>query len=90
MDKSTATVIGVAVALAVWVAWALGSDTRHNHGFWTAILLPLAPLLMLIGLLAFTLIRAVSFIVFLALGRRGDHAEFMRRLRVKTGVLMFF
>ena len=90
MDQTAATtgVIGAVVAALLWLAWACFSDTRHNHGFWVALLMPLVLILMPVVWMIFVLIKGSSFVVFVALGRRGDHEEFMRRLRIRSGILM--
>lgn len=89
MDERTRAILtGLAVA-AAWLAWALASDTRRHHGFLVALGLPLALLLLPVTWLAFVLFGRGSWLVFTALGRRGEHAAFMRRVRVRCGFLLF-
>lgn len=84
------TIVGAIAAVAAWLAWALFSETRHNHGFWVALLLPLVLILSPLILLVFLLVNYISLIAFIAIGRRAEHGEFMRRLRVRSGLFLLF
>jgi di/tricarboxylate transporter len=90
MSETTAIMVGAAVAGALWLAWALFSDTRRNHGFWVAFLLPLAPVIFPLLWLIYIVIKYPSYLAFVALGRREEHEEFMREVRRRSGVFLLF
>jgi hypothetical protein len=46
VTETTATLLGAVVAAVAWWAWAFFSETRHQHGFWVALLMPLAPVII--------------------------------------------
>jgi hypothetical protein len=88
MTETTTIVMGAAIAVVLWLAWAFFSDTRRNHGFWVAFLLPLAPVIIPLLWLTYVLIKYPSYLVFVALGRRGEHEEFMRKVKTRSGVFL--
>jgi hypothetical protein len=77
-------------AVMLWLCWALFSETRHNHGFWVALLLPLSPVIIPLLWLIYLLVKYSTWLVFLLRGRRAEHQEFMRKFRVWYGVFMLF
>ena len=83
------SIAGAVVAAVLWLLWACFSDTRRNHGFWVAFLMPPVLILMPAVWVIFILVKYTSYLVFVALGRRGEHEEFMRKLRIRSGVFMF-
>ena len=90
MTETMTTIIGAVVAVVLWLVWALCSDTRRNHGFWVAFLLPLAPVILPVLWLTYILIKYPSYFVFIALGRQEDHEEFMRKVKIRSGVYLLF
>ncbi|MGE0484489.1 MAG: hypothetical protein AB7Q81_10145 [Gammaproteobacteria bacterium] len=90
MSESTQHLVFAGLAVAAWLAWACFSETRHNHGFWVALLLPLAPVIVPLVWATYQLIRGASYLVFALRGRRDEHAEFMRRLKLRSGVFTLF
>ncbi len=90
MTITTPSIVGAVVAAVVWLAWAFLSETRHNHGFWVAFLIPLAPVIIPVLWIIFICIKYSSYLVFIMLGRREDHEEFMRQLKVRSGIFLFF
>ncbi|MCB1746921.1 MAG: hypothetical protein KDK06_07080 [Gammaproteobacteria bacterium] len=90
MNEALEHVVFGGLAVIAWVAWALCSETRHNHGVWVALLLPLLPLLVPLLWLVYGLIVAVTYVAFAARGRRDEHAEFMREFRARSGVFTLF
>jgi len=86
----TASIVGAIVATVVWLAWAFFSETRHNHGFWVAFLIPLTPAIIPVLWIIFLFIKQSSYLAFIMLRRREDHEEFMRKLKVRSGVFLFF
>ncbi len=87
---TTAGIVGAVVAAALWLAWAFCSETRHNHGFWVAFLMPLAPVVIPFLWILYIFTKYSSYLGFVLLGRREDHREFMGRLRVRSGIFLFF
>ena len=90
MNESTEIIVGAIVGAALWLAWGLFSDTRHNHGFLVAFLIPLALILIPVLFIVFVLIKYTSYFIYVALGRREDHEEFMRKVKTRSGVFLFF
>jgi di/tricarboxylate transporter len=90
MPETTSTLIGTAFAILLWLGWALFSETRHNHGFWVAFLLPLFLIVSPLIWLIYILINYLSLLVFVLIGRREQHAEFMRKLKVRSGIFLLF
>jgi hypothetical protein len=90
LTVTTASIAGAVGAAVLWLAWALCSETRHNHGFWVAFLMPLAPVIIPFLWILYVSIKYSSYLGFLLLGRREDHREFMGKVRVRSGVFLFF
>lgn len=90
MAIAKSSIVGAFVAAVVWVAWAFFSETRHNHGFWVAFLLPLTPIIIPVLWFIFLSIKYSSLLAFIVFGRREAHEEFMRKLKVRTGIFIFF
>lgn len=90
MTQFPENLIGAIIIAALWIGWTFCSETRHNHGIWVAFFLPLALILFPLLGLVYLLIKWISGIIFIALGRRDDHAEFMRQLRIRSGVFFWF
>ena len=90
MSENTENIVGAIVVAAIWVAWALFSDTRRNHGILIAFLMPLALIFIPVLFIVFVLIKYTSYIIYVALGRREDHEEFMRKLKIRSGVFLFY
>jgi hypothetical protein len=90
MPMTTASVVGAVAAAVVWLAWALFSETRHNHGFLVAFFIPLAPVIVPALWIIYIVLKYSSYLAFTVLGRRKDHEEFMAVLRVRSGVFLFF
>ena len=88
MTESTENIIVAIVIAITWMAWALFSETRHNHGILVALLMPLAPIIIPVLWIAFLLIKVTSYFVFIALGRRKEHEEFMIKLKIRSGVFL--
>ena len=90
MSETTTGIAGACVAAVAWLAWVFLSETRHNHGFWVAFLMPLAPVIIPVLWIVFMLIKYSSCLIFIIHGRREDHDEFMRKLKIRSGVFLFF
>lgn len=90
MHDTATTSITVIVIVAVWLGWSLLSETRHNHGFWVAVLLPLWLCLLPVLWVIFMVITFLSFAMFVLIGRKSEHPEFMRQLRVRSGVFLLW
>lgn len=90
MTETTANIVGIAVAAVVWLAWTFLSETRHNHGFWVAFLMPLAPIIIPALWIIFLFIKYSSYLVFVVLQRRENHEEFIRQLKIHFGVFLLF
>jgi hypothetical protein len=90
VDERTRAILASLAIAAAWLAWALASDTRRHHGFLVALGLPLALLLLPVTWLAFVLFERGSWLAFAVLGRRDEHAAFIRRVRVRCGFLLLF
>jgi hypothetical protein len=90
MSDTLQSVVFAVLAGAAWLAWACFSETRHNHGFWVALLLPLAPVIVPLLWVMYQAIRGVSYAVFALRGRRDEHAGFMHRLKLRSGVFTLF
>jgi hypothetical protein len=52
--------------------------------------MPLALIFIPVLFLVFVLIKYTSYFIYVALGRREDHEEFMRKLKIRSGVFLFF
>ena len=90
MTQPTETLIGAIIIAVVWIAWVFLSETRHNHGIVVAFLMPLAPIIIPVLVIVFYSIKFTSYFVFIALGRREDHEEFMRKIKIRSGVFLLF
>ena len=90
MNESTEIIVGAIVVAALWLAWGLFSDTRRNHGLFVAFLIPLAPIFIPVLFIVFVLIKYTSYFIYVVLGRREDHEEFMRKVKTRSGVFLFF
>jgi hypothetical protein len=89
VSEPTAGIGSAVVVAVVWLAWSMFSDTRHNHGFWVAFLLPLTPVIVPVLWIVYIFIKYSSYLVFVIIGRREDHEEFIRKLKVRTGFFLF-
>ena len=89
MKENIATIAGALVGI-VWLGWAFFSETRHNHGFWVAFLLPLSPVIIPLLWLVFILVKYSTYPVFVLRGKKDAHEEFMRQLKIRSGVFMLF
>mgnify|MGYP001419384426 CR=1 FL=1 len=87
MDDSE-TIITACVVAAAWLAWGLFSETRHNHGFIVAFLMPLALVMLPLLWIVYLLIKYTTLAAFILSGRREEHAEFLRKLKVRYGVFL--
>jgi len=83
-------VVTAIVAAVIWLAWSFLSETRHNHGFWVAFLMPLAPVIIPLLWVIYIFIKSSSYIAFILLRRREEHEDFMRELRTRSGIFLFF
>lgn len=90
MTVTTSSIVGAIITAVVWLAWAFLSETRHNHGFWVAFLIPLTPVIIPVLWIIYIFIKYSSYLVFITLGRREDHEEFMRTLKIRSGIFLFF
>ena len=90
VTESTATIVAVVIAAAVWILWAIFSDTRHNHGFWVALFLPLTPVIIPVLWLVFILTKYSSYLIFITFKRKEDHDEFMRKFKIRSGIFLLF
>ena len=90
MIENTASIVSAVVVVVVWMAWVFLSETRHNHGFWVAFLMPLAPFIILVLWVIYVFIKYSSYFIFKAISRPEDHEEFMRRLKIRSGVFLLF
>jgi hypothetical protein len=90
MSDNIEVIAGATAAMVLWLGWALFSETRHNHGFWVAFMLPLSPIIIPLLWLVFITVKYVSLLVFLLRGRRDEHEEFMRKFKNRSGVFILF
>jgi hypothetical protein len=90
MTQFPENLIGAIIIAVLWIGCTFCSETRHNHGILIAFLLPLALILFPLLGLVYLLIKWISRVIFIALGRRDDHAEFMRQLQIRSGVFFWF
>jgi len=90
MAETTTSIFYVSLVALVWLAWVLFSETRRNHGFWVAFLLPLAPVIFPILWITYVLIKYLSLLAFIVLGQKKEHEDFMRTLRIRSGVFLLF
>lgn len=90
MIVTTETMVVAIVVAILWVVWALFSETRHNHGLLVAFLMPLTPILIPLLLIVYVVVKYASYLVFLLLGRRSEHDEFMRKFKIRSGVFLLF
>jgi hypothetical protein len=90
MPEPTAIIIYAVFAVGAWLAWAFFSETRHNHGFLVAFLLPLALIFIPVFTIIFVFFKYSSYVFFILIGRREDHKEFMEKLKIRFGCFPFF
>jgi hypothetical protein len=90
MTETTANIVYAIFPFAVWLAWAFFSETRNNHGFWVAFLLPLALIAIPVFTIIFLFFKFSSYVFFILMGRKKDHREFMEKLKIRTGLFPFF
>jgi len=90
MKENIATIAGALVGIVLWLGWAFFSETRHNHGFRVAFLLPLSPVIIPLLWLVFILVKYSTYPVFVLRGKKDAHEEFMRQLKIRSGVFMLF
>jgi len=90
MIELTENLIGAIIMIIVWIAWTFLSETRYNHGILVAFLMPLIPIIIPVLVIVFYSIKFTSYFVFIAIGRREDHEEFIRKTRIRSRVFLLF
>jgi len=90
MNETATSIVNMAVIAVLWLAWSFFSETRHNHGFWVALLMPLVLIIMPMSWIIFIFVNYSSYILFLIRGRREQHDEFMRKVKTRSGIFLFF
>lgn len=88
MEEATVNIIFAIVAALGWLFWTFFSDTRYNHGILIAFLLPLALFIIPVVWFLYIFVKYSTYLVLLLLGRRQDHAEFIRKLRDRCGIFL--
>ncbi|THB76767.1 MAG: hypothetical protein D6B25_08980 [Desulfobulbaceae bacterium] len=82
--------IGLIIPVAIWLFWVVFSDTRHNHGFWVAFLMPLALFFFPLVWIAYVFLKYSTLLAFTVRGRKDEHQEFFRKLTIRSGIFLLF
>lgn len=89
MTETTANIVYAIFAAGAWLAWAFFSETRNNHGFWVAFLLPLALIVIPVFTILFVFFKYSSCVFFVLIGRREDHQGLIEKLQNIVGLFFF-